>query len=56
MKKKKELRKRTGERKREGCSGKWKVESRENKKGEDVIYGHGYTCVVEKSQERKKKE
>ena len=33
----------------------WKVESRENKKGEDGIYGYGYTCVVEKNQEREKK-
>ena len=30
----------------------WKVESRENKKGGDGIYG--YTCVVEKNQEKKK--
>ena len=30
-----------------------KVESRENKKGEDGIFG--YTCVVEKNQEKKKK-
>ena len=47
---KKKLRKRVGERKIKGGSGKWKVEK---KKGERIgIYG--YTCVVEKNQERKK--
>ena len=30
------------------------MESRENKKGEDGIYGN--TCVVEKNQEKKKEE
>ena len=46
---KKKLRKRVGERKIKGGSGKWKVEK---KKGERIgIYG--YTCVVEKNQEEK---
>ena len=51
-KKKKKLRKRTRERKKARGTF-WKVESRENKKGGDGIYG--YTCVVEKNQEKKKR-
>ena len=46
------MRKRTRERKKAKGTF-WKVESRENKKGGDGIYG--YTCVVEKNQEKKKK-
>ena len=43
---------RAGERKREGGSGiKWKVE----KKKKERMEIQGYTCVVDKKQERKKK-
>ena len=49
-KKKKKMRKRVGERKREGGFGKWKVE----KKKRVRIGIYGYTCVVEKNQEEKK--
>ena len=48
--KKKKLRKRVGERKIKGGSGKWKVE----KKRRERIGIYGYTCVVEKNQEEKK--
>ena len=52
MKKKKKVEKEKWRKKERGMF--WKVESgsRENKKGEDGIYGH--TCVVEKNQEKKK--
>ena len=50
-KKKKSLRKRAGERKRQGGSGKWTVE----KEKRERIGIYGYTCVVEKNQEKKKK-
>ena len=46
------MRKRAGERKREGGSGKWKVEN--NKKGEDRDIWV-YLCGGEKSREKEKR-
>ena len=50
--KKKKLRKRVGERKREGGSGKWKVEG---KKGRGQGY-MVYVCGGKKSREKRTKE
>ena len=50
-KKKKKVEKESWRKKERGRF--WKVESRENKKGGDGIYG--YTCVGEKKKEKKEK-
>ena len=54
MKKKKKLRKRTGERKKD--RGRfWKVESRKNKKGGDGIYGYSVWWRKIKRKKKRKK-